>query len=126
MKNMWSFLTKTLGIVTFTMPLAFTAAADMTMRNIQIQNCTPKGDFCISVKAPKAEVSSVRPIYFMKNVEVELTGPQNALEKKQNSQGYLDFDSNQLVLQSIDKKTNTLTEEIYNLTTMQKQVFVTR
>lgn len=119
-----TLLTKTLGMVMITMPLALTAAADMTMQNVQIQNCASKGDLCLTVKAPQAQVSSVRPIYFMKNIEVEI-GSNSNKTKTVKDQGYLDFDSNQLVLQSIDKK-GTLTEEVYNLTTLQKKVFVTR
>jgi len=119
-----SFLTKTLGIVMITMPLALTAAAEMTMQNVQIQNCSSQGDKCLMVKAPQAQVSAAKPIYFMKNIEMELS-TQGQTEKSVKAQGYLDFDSNQLVLQSIDNK-GTLTEEVYNLTTLQKQVFITR
>lgn len=122
-----TLLTKTLGIVMITMPLALTASADMTMKNVQIQNCASKGDLCLTVKAPQAQVSSAMPIYFMKDIELEI-GSKASPEKTTKSvkaQGYLDFNSNQLVLQSIDKK-GTLTEEVYNLTTLQKQVYVTR
>lgn len=124
MKKSTSLLTKTLGMVMITMPLALTAAAEMTMHNVQIQNCASQGDSCLTVKAPQAQVSLAKPIYFMKNIEVEI-GPKGNMVKIVKDQGYLDFDSNQLVLQSIDKK-GTLTEEVYNLTTLQKQVYVTR
>jgi hypothetical protein len=119
-----SLLTKTLGMMIIIMPLAQSASADMTMQNVQIQNCASKGDVCLTVKSPQAQVSSAKPIYFMKDVEVEF-GTKGRIEKSVKSQGYLDFGSNQLVLQSIDKK-GILTEEVYNLTTLQKQVFVTR
>ena len=119
-----SLLTKTLGMVMITLPLALTASADMTMKNVQIQNCASKGDMCLTVKAPQAQVSSAMPIYFMKDIELEI-GSKGRTEKSVKAQGYLDFNSNQLVLQSIDKK-GTLTEEVYNLTTLQKQVYVTR
>lgn len=118
------FLNKILGMVILTMPLALPASAEMTMRNVQIQNCTSKGDICLKVKSPQAQVSFSRPIYFMKDIEFEI-GTPNQTEKSTKAQGYLDFDSNQLVLQSIDKK-GTLTEEVYDLTTLQKQIFVTR
>jgi len=111
-------------MVILTMPLALTASAEMTMTNVRIQNCNSKGEMCLTVKAPQAQVSSVRPIYFMKNIELEI-GNKEKIDKTVKGQGYLDFDSNQLVLQSIDKK-GTLTEEVYNLTTLQKQVFITR
>jgi hypothetical protein len=129
MKTMGSYLLKTLSMVILTMPLALEASAEMTMKNIQIQSCTSQGDSCLTVKSPSAQVSTVKPIYFMNNIEIEIGNPKNPSGKSfktQNySQAYLDFDSNQLVLQNIDKKGN-LTEEVYNLTTLQKQVFVTR
>ncbi|MBS1970159.1 MAG: hypothetical protein JSU04_07610 [Bdellovibrionales bacterium] len=124
MNKSTSLLTKTLGMMIIIMPLAQSASADMTMQNVQIQNCASQGDTCLTVKAPQAQVSSAKPIYFMKDVEVEI-GTKGRTERSVKSQGYLDFGSNQLVLQSIDKK-GTLTEEVYNLTTLQKQVFVTR
>lgn len=125
MKTLGSYFLKTLGMVILTMPLALEASADMSIKNIQIQNCSSQGDHCITVRAPKAEVSSVRPIYFMKDIEVEIGSTKGPHQKSVKTQGYLDFDSNQLVLQNIDKH-GTLTEEVFNLTTLQKQVFVTR
>jgi hypothetical protein len=128
---MGSYFLKILGMVTLTMPLALEASAEMTVTNIQIQHCTSQGDLCIKVKSPKAKVSMVKPIYFMKDIEIEMgnpKGPDSQLTDKSSKtfvQGYLDLDNNQLVLQSIDKKA-TLTEEVYNLTTLQKQVFVMR
>ncbi|MGZ3748921.1 MAG: hypothetical protein ACXWRE_15705 [Pseudobdellovibrionaceae bacterium] len=124
MKLMDSYFLKILGMVAFTMPLALEVSAEMTMTHVQIQNCASQGDSCIRVKAPKAQVSSVRPIYFMKDIEIEIESKKTTYQHTY-SQGYLDFDNNQLVLQSIDKK-QTLTEEVYNLTTLQKQVFITR
>ncbi|WP_413290201.1 hypothetical protein [Bdellovibrio sp. HCB337] len=124
--NQWtSLLTKTLGMMLVTMPLALTASAEITMQNVQIQNCASKGDLCLTVKAPQAQVSSTKTIYFMKDIELVIGSSKGQTEKSVKSQGYLDFDSNHLVLQSIDNK-GTLTEEVYNLTTLQKRVFVTR
>lgn len=127
MKTLGSYLLKTLGAVILTLPLSLEASSEMTMTNIQIQNCTNQGDTCLMVKSPKAQVSMVRPIYFMNEVKIEIGNPKDNTQKyiQTFKQGYLDFDSNQLVLQNIDKK-GTLKEEVYNLTTLQKQVFLTR
>jgi hypothetical protein len=125
MKRVGTFLTKTLSIVMITMLLALETSAEMTIKNIQIQNCSAKADQCISVTAPSAQVSSVRPIYFMKEINLEIGSANGPKEKIQKSQGYLDFDNNQLVLQGPNKK-GQMTEEVYNLTTMKKQVFVQR
>lgn len=124
---MGSYLLKTLGAVIFTLPLSLEASSEMTMTNIQIQNCTRQGDACLMVKSPKAQVSTVRPIYFMNDIEIKIGNPKDNTQKYTQTfkQGYLDFDSNQLVLQNIDKK-GTLKEEVYNLTTLQKQIFLTR
>jgi hypothetical protein len=126
-KTLGSYLLKTLGAVILTLPLSLEASSEMTMTNIQIQNCTNQGDTCLMVKSPKAQVSMVRPIYFMNEVKIEIGNPKDNTQKyiQTFKQGYLDFDSNQLVLQNIDKK-GTLKEEVYNLTTLQKQVFLTR
>jgi len=113
------------ALLLITMSLSLSASAEMTMQNVQIKNCASKGNLCLTVKAPRAQVSSAKPLYFMKDVEVEIAGSKGRIEKSVKPQGYLDLDNNQLILQSIDTK-GTLTEEVYNLTTLQKQVYVTR
>lgn len=125
MKKLDSYLIKILGMATLAMPLALDASAEISLKNVQIQNCTPRGDQCVTVRAAKADVSAARSIYFMKDLEVEMNHPQGPFEKSVKPQGYLDFENNQLVLQSTDKDGN-FTEEVFNLTTLQKQVFVTR
>lgn len=125
MKKLDSYLIKILGMATLAMPLALEASAEISLKNVLIQNCTPHGNQCVTVRAAKVDVSAARSIYFMKDLEVELKSPQGPLEKSTKAQGYLDFESNQLVLQSTDKNGN-FTEEVFNLTTLQKQVFVTR
>jgi hypothetical protein len=126
MKRMWSQLYKHVGIVIFTMPFALQAAADVSIKNVKLQNCSAKIDQCISIKSPNVQVSSLRPIYFFNKVELEIGNKKGILsETIERPQGYLDFDSNQLVLQRTDEK-GTLTEEVYNLTTLQKKIYITR
>ena len=107
-------------------PLALNAGTEFSMKSIEISHCSPDGLTCMTVRAPTAQIGSVRPIFFLKNVQIEIV--EAKVQRKiayQKPQGYLDFDSNQLVLQSQDKS-GALTEEVYNLKTLQKQVFVTR
>lgn len=117
-------------MVILTMPLALESSAKMGIDKIQIQSCANQGDICLTVKSPKAQVAALSPIYFMNDVEVEAVYRKNIANKvvpkvQTYKTGYLDFDSNQLVLQKIDKN-GFLTEEVYNLTTLKKNIFVMR
>ncbi|MBL7669021.1 MAG: hypothetical protein JNM39_00925 [Bdellovibrionaceae bacterium] len=106
---------------------ALNASAQMTMTNVQIQNCTKLGDACITVKSPNVQVSGLQMIFYMKQVEIEFKNVNSVVptEKFLRQSGVLDFDSNQLVLNSIDAD-GTLIEEVYNLKTLRKQIFKTR
>jgi hypothetical protein len=104
---------------------ALPALGEMSMTKVQIQNCTADGTACISIKSERAEVSALRPIYFLKSVDVEIHRIKGTRESFKKSAGYLDLDNNQLILQTVDKK-GTLREDVFNLTTLQKQTFVTR
>ncbi len=126
MKRMWSQSFRNLGIVILTMPFAVQASADVTISNVNLRSCSPKFDRCISIKSPNAQVSSLRPIYFFNSIELEIGSRKGQPEQTiQRSQGYLDFDNDQLVLQQNDKG-GKLTEEVYNLTTLQKKIYITR
>ncbi len=107
--------------------LGLSAFAEMTMTNVQIQNCAKHGDACMTVKSPLAHVSGIGAIFYMKNVEIEIRVPGSAepAEKFQRQSGVLDFDSNQLVLNSTDVS-GTFIEEVYDLKTLRKQIYKTR
>lgn len=123
MKLASSLLHRTLGMVMITMPLALSAAADMTMQKVEVKNCTVDGKTCMKATAPSAQVGSLRPIYMMKDLTLEIDGAKKEVIK--SAQGYIDFGTNQLVLQDLAKD-GTLTEQVFKLDTLERKTFVTK
>lgn len=128
MKSTRALLQRTLGIVMITMPLALPATAEMTMKRVQVKSCAAKGSPCLIVTSPEVQVSSFKPLYVLRNVTVEIETLEKGETKKnlmQSPQGYLDFDNDQLVLQSLDKN-GTLTEQVFNLKTLERKTYITK
>lgn len=123
MKLSGTLLQKTLGMVMITIPLALTATAEMNMRQVEIKNCASKGSPCFTVRAPEAQVSSLSPLYVMKNMTLEIDGSKKQVF--QSPQGYIDFGSDQLVLQNLDGN-GTLTEHVFDLNTLEQKTYVTK
>ncbi|MBC7372079.1 MAG: hypothetical protein H7326_10965 [Bdellovibrionaceae bacterium] len=125
MKSNRFFTLNNLGKMLLTLPLSLTAFAEMSMKKVDVKNCNQDGSICMNVTAPSAQIGSLKMIYVMKDVSVEISGPGKRKEILSSPQGYLDFDSNQVVLQKIDKK-GVLTEQTFNLTTLERKTFVTK
>lgn len=123
MKFTKSVILKTLGMAMIAMPLAPKAMADSTLKQIEIKNCAEKGSPCMKITAPTAQGGSVRPLYVLKDLTLEIDGSKK--ETIQSPQGYIDFENNQVVLQNLDKN-GTLTEQVFNLKTLERRTYVTK
>lgn len=81
--------------------------SDAKFEKINLRTCNQTKK-CLLLKANKAESGSITPIISLKNYKVEIT-EHNKTRQFSGTNGYMDFDNNQIVLLK-DDKSQTLIE----------------
>jgi hypothetical protein len=125
MKLRRSLLFKILSTALLLNLSSFTARAEMSLKNVEIKNCAKTKPYCFKLSAPAASVGSFRQIYVMKDLTLKIEGPKGHNETLQSPLGYLDFDNNQLVLQSKNAQ-GSLVEKVFNLNTFERKTYTTK
>lgn len=101
------------------------ARAETSITQLRLNLCNVTKTKCLTLESPKAVGSDLKPMYFMKNAEIELKNPNESEFSSQITfagQGVLDFENNQLVI----RKTlgdGRLQERVFNLTTLNESVY---
>lgn len=95
--------------------------AKADIQGFEFKVCSKNKESCLVAKSSEAQSSQLRPIYTFKNLNIEIIKADRVLEEIKDVKGYLDVDSEQMVM--IEQTKNGWNERVIRFRDMSQVTY---